>query len=264
MSFIRASIKALCIALLMFGAITVLGLLQLVGLHRYLSCTRVRIYRLTMRITGITLSAKGVIAPSPVLLVSNHCSYLDVILMGSLRDICFTPKSDVRSWPVIGLMVALFGAAFVSRNPRDAKDVQQQIFTALRTNRPLSLFPEGTTNDGRSLYPFKPSMFNLAHVWDGAEMLTIQPVSLRYVSLDGQPMQGTDFDVVAWYGDFEFFSHLWQFLHHRSMHAHITFHAPLTYDKDTHRKTLARQAEDIVRQGLGLPAAVAAINSEPE
>jgi 1-acyl-sn-glycerol-3-phosphate acyltransferase len=254
MFLLRASLKALGIALLMLSAIAVLGLLQTIGKTAWLSAARVMVYRLTMRITGMTLSVNGEIAPAPVLLVSNHCSYLDVILMGSLRDICFTPKSDVRSWPVIGLTVALFGSVFVSRNPRDAKQVQEQIFTALRSHRPLSLFPEGTTNNGRSLFPFKPSMFNLAHVWDGAEQLTIQPVSLRYASLNGQPMEGDDYDKVAWYGDIDFFPHLWQLLQQRSVHAHLTFHPPLAYDADTHRKTLARQAEDIVRQGLGLAA----------
>lgn len=252
MPHIRAGIKALLIALLAISALCILALTQTLRLHRLQSFLRVSVYRLTLRILGVRVTVHGQFAPSPVFLVSNHCSYLDVIIMGSIRDICFTPKSDVRAWPFIGLLISLFGVIFVSRNPKDAKEVQHAILTGLNSHRPLSLFPEGTTNNGRELLDFKPSMFHLAHLWTGSDTLAIQPASLRYDLLNGKPMHDTDFDKVAWYGDMDFFPHLWQFLHCSSLHAEFTLHPPLDYDATTHRKTLARQAQDIVRLGLKL------------
>jgi 1-acyl-sn-glycerol-3-phosphate acyltransferase len=252
MSHIRAGIKALLLALLAVLALCVLGVMQALRLHRLQSTLRVCVYRLTLRILGIRVTVHGTFAPSPVFLVSNHCSYLDVMIMGSIRDICFTPKSDVRTWPFIGLLITLFGVIFVSRNPKDAKEVQHAILTGLHSQRPLSLFPEGTTNNGRELLAFKPSMFQLVHLWNGSQTLAIQPASLRYDRLDGKPMHDTDFDKVAWYGDMDFFPHLWQFLHCSSLHAEFTLHPPLDYDTTTHRKTLAQHAQDIVRLGLKL------------
>lgn len=248
----HGSIKAFLTLLILLFALTTLSILTLCALQKPLSATRRFIFKLVMLVNNMSLTVEGTRAQNPLLLVSNHCSYLDVILLGSLEDICFTPKSDVRKWPVIGYTVALFGAIFVSRNPRDAKQVQQQVLEGLRQHRPLSLFPEGTTNNGHTLVPFKPSLFNIVKLWEGDTLLTIQPVTIQYKTLNGKPIQGAEMDAIAWYGDMDFFPHLWQFMQQKSMHAHITFHPPLVYDKHTDRKTLAMEAENIVRKGLGI------------
>jgi 1-acyl-sn-glycerol-3-phosphate acyltransferase len=250
-SSLRAAIKAPLLALLIFTAIFILASLTFLGISR--ANARTRLYRICMALTGMRLKTEGSFSPTPLLLVSNHCSYIDVIMLGSRYDIAFTPKSDVRSWPVIGALVALFGAVFVERNPRKAKEVQAQIYTELRSNRPVSLFPEGTTNDGRHLLPFKPSIFNLAETWDAPETLHIQPVSIRYDALNGAPLEGSAWDNIAWYGEMDFFPHLWQFLKQKRLDATIIFHPelPIAEGKQD-RKQLAASAHTAVAAGLNL------------
>ncbi len=248
-STLRGLIKAPLLALLIFSSIAILALWGALGIPR--GKMRTRLYRICALITDLHFKTEGHISTTPLMLVSNHCSYVDVILLGSLQDIAFTPKSDVRDWPIIGTLVMLFGAIFVERNPRKAKDVQTQIYAAIQSGRPLSLFPEGTTNNGRHLLPFKPSLFSLAEMWDATEPLHIQPVSIRYDSLNLMPLNKAAWDTIAWYGDIEFFPHLWQFLKQKHLEATIIFHPelPITEEKRD-RKKLAAEAHAIVASSL--------------
>lgn len=250
-STVRAAIKAPLLALLIFFAIGLLATLTALRIPR--QRTRMWLYRRCMQLTGMRLTTQGTFSPAPLLLVSNHCSYIDVILLGSLQDVAFTPKSEVRAWPVIGALVALFGAVFVERNPRKAKQVQAQIFDALKLHRPVSLFPEGTTNNGRTLFPFKPSLFSMAELWDGQEKLHIQPVTIRYDALNAAPMNDAAWDEVAWYGDIDFFPHLWNFLKQKRVDATIIFHAELLAESNKwDRKKLAASAHSVIAQSLNL------------
>lgn len=211
--------------------------------------TRIQIkaYKLILRIWGISLDIRGELAPAPTLLVSNHCSYIDVFILGSLGQMRFTPKSDVKSWPVFGQISQAFDVIFVDRTRAKAKESQDKLMQAFDNGDRICVFPEGTTNDGRSLKEFKPTLFSLAEQREG---LTVQPIALRYESLDGQLVTGKLWEKIAWYGDATLFPHLWAFCKARDVRVTIECLPTHVIDETNNRKILAKQTREIILSHL--------------
>ena len=119
---------------------------------------------------------------SPLLLVANHVSWLDICVLCSVEGALFVAKAELAGWPVIGRITKSFGHFLHRRGClRDAARVKDRVATALRTNWPVAVFPEGTTGDGRALMPFYPAMMQAAV--DARAM--VQPVAIRYLDCDG-------------------------------------------------------------------------------
>lgn len=127
---------------------------------------------------GITLS--GPRPHAPVLLVSNHVSWLDIAVLGGLTHTDFLSKYEIRRWPVIGWLAAMSGTLFIRRGNGDAGSVSEQIGRRLQQQGQLTLFPEGTTSDGREVGPFFSRLFAAA-IDTGTDVI---PVTLRY-HIDG-------------------------------------------------------------------------------
>ena len=106
-----------------------------------------------LAVCGIGLSIRG--APpvtGPVLLVANHISWLDIVVMHAARHCRFVSKSDVRHWPLIGKLATAAGTLYIERaSRRDAMRVVHHMADALRRGEVVAIFPEGTTGDGLSL-----------------------------------------------------------------------------------------------------------------
>ncbi len=172
----------------------------------------------------------------PLMWVSNHFSYLDINVLGSLLPVCFTPKSDLAGWPVIGWFAKMSGCVFIDRRKTKTKENQQQLIAKMRDGHAISLFPEGTTNDGTKLLPFRSSYFSIADAFVGDASLMIQPISIRYTHLEGEPLKPQDYHRVGWYGDTEFFPHFWQVLRMRGMSVQVWFHPLLNPSEFQDRK----------------------------
>lgn len=112
----------------------------------------------------------------PALLVSNHVSWLDIPVLGSLTHSNFLSKDEVRRWPVIGWLAAASGTLFIRRGAGEAGSIARQIADHLASDGLLTLFPEGTTTDGSEVRPFFPRLFASA-IETGAPVV---PVALRY------------------------------------------------------------------------------------
>ncbi|MEI6730325.1 MAG: lysophospholipid acyltransferase family protein, partial [Pseudomonadota bacterium] len=126
------------------------------------------------KILSLKVNIKGEIAKSrPLLIISNHFSYLDVFALGSVGDIKFTPKSDVGSWPVIGLFAKMAGCIFIDRRRSGTLRNKNAVSDAILQGKAISIFPEGTTGDGTALLPFKSSLFSIID----ENKLLIQPVT---------------------------------------------------------------------------------------
>ena len=110
----------------------------------------------------------------------------------------------------------------------------------------ISLFPEGTTNDGAALLPFKSSFFSIAKD-QGVE---VQPVSLVYTALSGNPITDKNRLRVGWYGDAEFFPHVMNFLRERSVEVTVIFHASVQPQDFASRKELALYCHDVIEKPL--------------
>ena len=128
----------------------------------------------------------------PLLIASNHISWTDIMVIGSLADVSFIARSDVAGWPFIGAISRLQRTVFVERNrKRSSGDQAGEIAGRLASNDALVLFAEGSTGDGNHLLPFKSTLFGAARLVLGeanVETVYIQPVAIAYTRLHGMPM----------------------------------------------------------------------------
>ncbi|HSW19788.1 MAG TPA: lysophospholipid acyltransferase family protein [Ramlibacter sp.] len=128
---------------------------------------------------GIRLEVHGApVASGPALIVANHISWLDILVLHASRYSRFVSKADVRRWPLIGPMATAAGTLYIERESRrDAMRVVHHMADALRAGDVLAVFPEGTTSDGVSLLPFHGNLLQAAIVAD----VPVQPVALNYL-----------------------------------------------------------------------------------
>ncbi|NCW33035.1 MAG: 1-acyl-sn-glycerol-3-phosphate acyltransferase [Betaproteobacteria bacterium] len=126
----------------------------------------------------IQAAPDGVIEPQPgELVVMNHISFIDILALDALRPVHFIAKSEIRKWPVIGILCDRTGTIFIERGKRHAvHDVLRVMAAELSQGEVVSFFPEGTTSDGRQLLPFHANLFEAA-VRAGA---AVRPVVISY------------------------------------------------------------------------------------
>lgn len=114
----------------------------------------------------------------PLLLVANHISWLDIVVMLAARPCRFVSKADIKHWPLVGAMVSAGGTLFIERESRrDAMRVVHHMAEQLSAGDVLAVFPEGTTSDGVSLLPFHANLFQAAI----AVNAPVMPVAISYV-----------------------------------------------------------------------------------
>jgi len=118
--------------------------------------------RRLLRVLRIETQFDGNI-PLSGLLVCNHLSYLDILVLAALAPCVFVAKSEVKYWPVFGWFAKLAGTVFVHREQRtQAGHTVKEIETALQTYSLVVLFPEGTSSNGHTVLPFKSSLLEPA------------------------------------------------------------------------------------------------------
>lgn len=144
--------------------------------------------RQVLRILGVHLQVLG--EPpvgGPLLVVSNHLSWLDIVALNACRPCRFVAKADVRHWPVVGQLVAASGTLFIEReNRRDAMRVVHHMAECLHAGDVVAVFPEGTTGEGQGVLPFHANLLQAAV----ATHTPVQPVGLAYLQGDGQSLLG--------------------------------------------------------------------------
>src|SRR4051794_26801310 len=148
---------------------------------------------------GIDFHYEGAL-PERGLIVSNHLSYLDIIVLSALCPCTFVAKKEVRLWPVFGWMATMNGTVFVDRQrPRQTGLVNDQLDVALQSGLLVVLFPEGTSTNGTEVLPFRSPLFASAV----AAQEVITPVHIRYGVTEGTVEQ----DVCYW-GEMTFLPHI--------------------------------------------------------
>lgn len=158
---------------------------------------RARWSRQLLRMLGIELQAGGPLPRPGQLLVSNHISWVDVFVINAISPLSFVCKDEIRSWPVLGWLVARNDTVFIRRSSRSsAGEVRRQLVGSLACGRSVMVFPEGTTTDGRSMLPFRAAMFQAAI--DAGR--PVKPVRLSYLDHAGELSDATTFigDTTFW------------------------------------------------------------------
>jgi lyso-ornithine lipid O-acyltransferase len=216
-----------------------------------------RFHRVLCKLFGLNLIVIGKpIQGRGVLMVANHTSYFDILILSGIARISFVAKSEVAGWPLFGTLARLQETVFVERAKRSKiGEVSDQIRDRLVEGDALMLFPEGTSNDGNHVLPFKSALMGSVETEIGKDAngnsihVPVQPVSLAYIGLHGLPMGRENRPMFAWYGDMELMPHLWEAIKLGPIDVVIEFHQPITVDMTGGRKALAAQAETIVRRG---------------
>lgn len=190
-----------------------------------------------------------------VIFVCNHMSYLDIPVIGSVLKASFVAKSEVAQWPVFGFLSRLQQTAFISRSKTTLGSDKNNLETMLKDGRSLIIFPEGTSTDGRSVVPFKSSLFSIAVSADAlANDIWLQPMTLSLTMVDRQsPAAQTLRDMYAWYGDMNLAPHLAAFTRIRGATVKITFHPPIQARALPDRKKLALVCHEQIAHSLTTP-----------
>ena len=212
---------------------------------RFYHATLCRLIGLRVRVVGTPATRDG--AARPVLYLSNHSSWLDILVLGGALEACFVSKGEVADWPLVGTVARLGRTVFVSRNRRATGREADAMRGHMAAGESLIIFPEGTSNDGTRTLPFRSSLLGAA---DAAR--TVQPVSLVYDRLGGLPACRRDRPLFAWYGDMDIGSHFWRLARRAGARATVLLHEPFPPAAVPNRKALAAEAERIVAEGASL------------
>ena len=247
---LTASLRLAGVVLWILLLLPALLLFRLLGLPHAVILVGQVIYRGLVRIIGFRVETLGTIcARRPVLYVANHCSYFDIIVLGSQLQASFIAKKEVASWPGVGPIARLAGTVFVERRARQSRTQRDEISARLERQRnSLILFPEGTSSNGQSVLPFKSALFSVAEAT--GDNLPVQPISVAYTRLDGMPLGRFWRSHYAWYGDMDLASHLWLALGLGRATVTVVYHPPVTLQQWGSRKALAEYCEQQVRKGV--------------
>jgi 1-acyl-sn-glycerol-3-phosphate acyltransferase len=191
------------------------------------------------------------------LFVSNHTSYFDIVLLGSILRCSFVAKAEMTSWPLIGWLAKLQRSVFVDRRAANVSEHSNEIRRRLEAGDNIVLFAEGTTSDGNRLLPFKSSLLSVAE--NLHTPLAVQPVSIVATALDGMPLGRLLRPLYAWYGDMPLTPHTWAAVKSGIITVEIEFHEPMT-SAGMNRKQLTARCEAEIEGGFvraitGRPAA---------
>jgi 1-acyl-sn-glycerol-3-phosphate acyltransferase len=208
-------------------------------------------HRHCCRLLGLKVRRIGQpVAARPVLFVSNHVSYADITVLGSLIPGSFIAKSEVAGWPFFGWLAKLQRSVFVDRQVRSTAQQRDAISERLAAKDVLILFPEGTSGDGNFVLPFKSSLFSVVFGRDSDLQIAVQPVSIAYTRLDGLPIGRRLRPLFAYYGDMTLPPHLWQFLGLGTVEIVVEFHQPTSVADWVSRKALAQFCYERISAGV--------------
>lgn len=167
--------------------------------HRFIGRDLYRCLRIVEHGACVLLDAMGVdvtvygSAPKGALLVSNHCSYADIVIICAHSPTTFLAKSEVAHWPVIGPTATAVGTVYVQRDSAESRRASRdRVRERIEEGIAITVFPEGTTTAGPSTLDFRPGIFATAV----AAELSVVPVAIAY----HDPRD-------AWVGDVHFMAH---------------------------------------------------------
>ncbi len=195
-----------------------------------------------MRILGVQVHVHDApVRARPLMLVSNHVSWLDIFALNSAIPMRFVAKSEIRRWPFIGWLSAKTGTLFIERARRsDTARINRLIAEAMLQGDVVAVFPEGTTTDGTHILRFHSSLLQPALIADAV----VQPVALRFTHGDGALCTEAAFD-----GDKTLWQSLLQILALRKIDAQLHF-LPLLSGDVPHRRALADAAHAAIASRL--------------
>jgi len=201
-----------------------------------------RIFALHCHVEGSPAKQK------PVLFLSNHISYLDVIVLGSCTPAYFIAKSEVANWPVFGPLAKLQNTLFFERKSNRVRAQVNLMSQQFDEKNNLILFAEGTSTDGEGVKPFKSSLLQSVESTD--EDVLIQAVTIAYTHYKNKSMDKVIRDHFAWYDTMPFASHFFSAAGMGKADVRVIFHQPVRLNDFDSRKECAQFCQAQVAKGL--------------
>jgi 1-acyl-sn-glycerol-3-phosphate acyltransferase len=191
--------------------------------------------RASLWLIGVKLETQGPPPQPPFFLVSNHLSYLDILVIASQARCVFVAKADVAGWPIFGTLCRAADTMFIDRgNKRDIPRVIEQIRGVLSGGRGVVVFPEGSSTKGEGVQRFKPSLLESA----ASARLPVAYATISYRT----PAHATPAHLsVCWWGEMTFGSHLLDMLGLPEIRATLSFGDERILESD--RKALAERLQ---------------------
>ncbi|MGO4712284.1 lysophospholipid acyltransferase family protein [Bradyrhizobium sp. 2TAF24] len=211
-------------------------------------------HRAVCAIIGIRIHQVGQCGTDrPMLILSNHVSWLDIIVVTAVTPVVFVAKHEVASWPLFGWLAKLQRTIFIERERRQKTGaVAREMGDRLTGGDTVVLFAEGTSSDGNRILPFRSALIGSVHHALGSSThhssITVQPLSLAYVGFGGVPAGRALRNKLAWYGDVDLIPHMLDVLRAGAVDVTVSWGAAVAYDMSTDRKQIAREAERSVRR----------------
>lgn len=205
--------------------------------------------RLILNIKVTIAGDEGQLERGGYVIIANHVSYVDGIVLGSIFPIVFVSKREVKKWPIVGQWNVLCGTIFINRQrKKEVGALVREMTRKLRQEANILLFPEGTSTNGEKMLPFQT--VPLAAPLRSRSIIV--PVTLAYTTIDEQPVTAVNRDFVYWYGDMDFVTHFWDLLGRRGVEVLVTLQPKIECfryaDNSAGRKKLA---EDCYNRVLG-------------
>ena len=239
MPLLRRSIRLVLLLVVTSGAFVVLwcALILLRPFPRWRRAGRNGVYRgwsrLCLRIMGGRLRVLGPPPKAPFFLVSNHLSYVDILVLAACTDAYFIAKLEIRGWPLFGILARSVGTIFVDRDSRrDVVRVNRVVEEVLGDGYGVVLFPEGTSTQGYEVARFHSSLL----AFPVRQSFPVHVAAITYRTPPGEMPANLS---ICWWGDAPFFPHASQFMGVRRFEVDVRFSPEVHGGAD--RKALANE-----------------------
>ncbi len=238
------------------AAVSLAALLPVYGIVRAINGrAAMRVARLwhatILSVMGVRVIVHGnVSSQRPLLLLANHISWLDIIVLAGTLPVSFIAKKEVGTWPVFGWLARLQRSIFVDRERRQQTvAASDHVACRMADGEIIVLFAEGTSSDGNRVLPFRSALVGAAQrAVDGDQAALLQPVAIAYTRLHGLPIGRRQRARIGWYGDMDLLPHLHRILSDGGLDVHLVFAEPIGLGRDGDRKAAAKAAGDQVAQ----------------
>ena len=207
--------------------------------------------RAVMKTIGIKWELVGLKSEAHIF-VSNHISWIDILVINSILDVVFVAKKEVRSWPGLGLLAVLGQTIFIDRKSLNALSHMRAVEECLKKGQSIFFFPEGTSTDGSIVKQFKSSLFEVCYgeTFEEKSLGSVQPLTIIYDS----PIKN-DPGFYSFYREedtiFENIKKIIKRVRHGRVR--VLFHKPIKFKKYGNRKNLSYACYKAVVNGLESP-----------
>ena len=201
--------------------------------------------RLGLKVLGVKIDLIGRETPTDrgYLIVANHLSYLDILVIASLHQTAFVTSVEIRDTFGLGHLAKVAGCLFVERRSRENLNSEvEDLARCLESGENVTVFPEATSTNGDGVLPFKRAMFRSVE----GKSIPVLPLALRYSTRRGMPLDQRSRDAIHWYGNMSFMPHLWRLCSLGQVFVRIEVLESLNINRPMCRRELAEHAYRVI------------------